>query len=166
MNDIRNIENRFHEELANSVDDAFSDNKQGKFSISASSIVKASEFVPSEGNQKKIIEQLSEESELAYHQGIQDPKLKKDKRKLKSYTLSLGTIAKIDEYASKKRMNKSRFIEMLVEEYEEKLKQEKEEYLSMNNAIQNPAGPINTDLHELANRVAKIIETNNLIKTS
>ena len=56
-------------------------------------------------------------------------------------------------------MNKSRFIEMLVEQYEEK-------ELENTVAIFNSAGPINLNLHELANEVAKIIETNNLVKTS
>ena len=88
--------------------------------------------------------------------------LKKEKRKLASYTLGLDTIAKIKELSKQKRMNQSRFVEMLVEQYEEKQNQDKKDFMSLHNS----AGPMNMDLLELANQVAKIIESKNLVKTS
>ena len=74
----------------------------------------------------------------------------------------MDTIDKIKELSKSKRMNQSRFVEILVEQYEEKQKEIKGEFVKMH----NPECSNYVNILELENKVARIIESKNLVKIS
>lgn len=179
QDELSNLENKLNEETAKGIDNIFNSEPEG---IKASEItgstyehrdlsevrkeakntIKKAEWTPSKPLQEELMKTIKDESEASYYTEIKDPELKKEKRKLASYTLGLDTISKIKELSKDKRMNQSRFVEMLVEQYEENEALAKAEHMT----LLNSAGPIDLNLLELATKVARIIESKNLIKTS
>ena len=157
---LSNIENKLNEEAALELNDTFDNEPEGT-GVSESTpkhwkdAVKKAEFELGGKTKEELIETLKEESEVNYCDKIKVIDLKKEKRKLSSYTLSLNTIESIGKLSKNNRMNKSRFIEMLVENYEESQKEK-----SM--TLFNSAGPININLNELSEKVAEILQNKNL----
>lgn len=156
---LSKLENKMHEKIAEEIEQSH-DLSEGKKGGQYEGLVKKAEFTPNPSKQEEIIEKLKQESEAAYHDQIKDPAFDAiKKRKLASYTMSVDTIQKIKNFSAEKRMNQSRFVEMLVEEYEEKIG------LKSEFVMHNSAGPVSLNLLELANQVAQILESKNMIKT-
>lgn len=160
---LAHLENKLNEEAAQELNNIFDNEEEGKKATEidnsnrakAEDVLKKSNWEPSTHLKDEMMKAIKDQSEADYYTAIEDPEIKQ-KRKLVSYTVSVDTISKIKELSRSKRMNQSRFIEMLVEEYDKKQKGESE--------VLN-ASPTGINLLELASKVAEILESKNMIKS-
>ena len=153
------IENNSNEEVAKELNDFFDSEPEGKKNVNNSDNIKKAEWTPSKELRKDLMNSIKEESEGDYYSGIKDESFKeanKSQRKLVSFTISLDAKSKLKELSEIQNMNKSRLIEELINSHYERRNEFKETFA-------NSAGPINVDMLELANKVATIIKSENLI---
>lgn len=150
--------NKIVEEAVIALDGVFSSEPEGKKNENNSDNIKKAEWAPSKELRKDLINSIKEESESDYYSGIKDENFKeanKSQRKLVSFTISLDAKSKLKELSQMHDINKSRLIEKLINIHYEERKKFKETFA-------NSAVPINVDMLELANKVAKIIKSENL----
>ncbi len=153
------LKNNVNEEVAKELNYFFDSETEGKKNENNSDAIKKAEWAPSKELRKDLINSIKEESESDYYSGIKDKNFKesnKSQRKLVSFTISLDAKSKLKELSKNEDINKSRLIEKLINiRYEERNK--------FKETFANSAGPINVDMLELANKVATIIKSENLI---